>query len=420
MQPFARTSLSVALLAATFATTMLGTSAAEEQAGGLAGDWLSRYTSARTLGLGSAFVAAADDALGILWNPAGLSQLDRNVVAFEHGRLFEDTSLNALSFAVPGSKLPTFGATVVSLGSGEFARTNEMNDPLGTFSEGETAFLFTASKAVHPRFSLGTNLKIVRQSIEEFGSGGVGVDLGALFQVSPAVRVGASALNLGGPSVSLRETAETYPTEFRGGFSAWVFGGRGLVSAQMDGLSGSPVRLHGGAEYWIQPSLALRAGFDDDAPTGGFTYRMRMPLDIHYGVADHDLGLTHRLGVAYHFGGFAASSAADPEVFSPTGTRSVTKIHLKARTKDDAESWSLTIRDKQDVVVREFGGKGLPPAHLLWDGKDVAGLPLPDGIYRYLLVVHDNKGRRVESPEGVVEIATGGPQGTVPVVPIRP
>ena len=43
---------------------------AETADGGAAGQWLSHYTGARTLGLGGAFVASADEPLGVIWNPA--------------------------------------------------------------------------------------------------------------------------------------------------------------------------------------------------------------------------------------------------------------------------------------------------------------------------------------------------------------
>jgi flagellar hook assembly protein FlgD len=67
--------------------------------------------------------------------------------------------------------------------------------------------------------------------------------------------------------------------------------------------------------------------------------------------------------------------------------------------------------------VRRFGGQGQPPSHIQWDGKDETGMPLPDGPYRYRLVVIDKVGRVVNSPEQTVEIATNGPSGTVPVLP---
>lgn len=118
------------------------------------------------------------------------------------------------------------------------------------------------------------------------------------------------------------------------------------------------------------------------------------------------------------FGGFFASSKADPEAFSPTGERPVTQVALNARTKAETRQWALEILNKSDAVVRRFGGQGRPPAHVEWDGKDDTGLPLADGSYRYRLVVTDRDGRTVESPARAVEISTTGPLVQVPVVPV--
>jgi len=391
---------------------------AQNESGGAPGEWLSQYTSARTLGLGGAFVAAADDPLGALWNPAGLSVMDQNRLSFETARLFEETSINAFSFTVPGHWLPTIGLSMLTLGSGEFERTNELNDALGTFRESETAYLVTMSKALNPRFSLGVNMKLVRQSIEEYSGGGFGFDAGVLYDVASNLRVGASLLNVGGPTINLRAVDETYPAEWRGGFSFTTFGGRGLVTGQIDHREGPGLGFHGGAEYWLQPAIAFRVGFDDQHGTGGLSFRFTPQYQVDYAVADHPLGMTHRVGLSYRFGGFFASSMAEPRVFSPTGERAVTKISLNARTKAEPREWALTIVDKGDQIVRRFGGAGQPPAHLLWDGKDETGLPLPDGVYRYTLTVRDREGREFTSPTHEVEIATEGPRGSVPVIPL--
>ena len=45
---------------------------------GLAGDWLTRYASARSVGMGGATVAVADEPQAALWNPAGVSFLSQN------------------------------------------------------------------------------------------------------------------------------------------------------------------------------------------------------------------------------------------------------------------------------------------------------------------------------------------------------
>lgn len=400
-------------------TLWAGVASAASENGGAPGSWLSEYVSARTMGLGGAFVGAADDASSVIWNPAGLAQLVPNEVRFETARLFEDTSVNALNFAVPGNRLPSFGLSVVNLSSGQFDRTNELNDPLGTFSDGETAYIFSMARNVNPRFALGANVKLVRQQVEDFSGTGVGFDLGGIMNVTPTVRIGASVLNLAGPGITLRDTKETYPIEFRGGFSAMLLQGRGMLTAEVDQASGPGTRFRGGSEYWVQPAFALRVGLDDQSPAGGMSYRFGGHYQFDYGVMDHPLGLEHRVGLTYRFGGFFASAKADPDIFSPTGEHAVTKIDLNARTKAEVEDWSLDLISKSGETVRTFGGKGAPPAHILWDGKDETGLPLADGTYHYRLTVHDADGRVIESRERTVEISTGGPQGDVPVIPVQ-
>jgi hypothetical protein len=224
-------------------------------------------------------------------------------------------------------------------------------------------------------------------------------------------------LNVGGPSITLRDTEEKFPTEFRTGLATSLLGGRGTVSLELDQISGQGTRLRAGSEYWVQPSFGLRVGYDDKYPAGGMSYRMAHGFQFDYGLTDHELGINHRVGISYRFGGFFAKSKAVPEVFSPTGEQAVTKILLQTRLKADARDWSLAIVSKSDETVRQFAGKGIPPAHLVWDGKDATGLPLPDGYYNYRLVVHDDDGREVASAPQLVEIATGGPQGTIEILP---
>jgi hypothetical protein len=388
---------------------------AQEQSGGAPGDWLSSFRSARSLGLGGAFVAAAEEPLGIVWNPAVLNQLDQNELHFETARLFAGTSINSFSFAVPGHTLPSVGITVIGLSSPEFEQTSELNEPLGTFKDSETAFFFSASRNMTPRLGLGMNLKVMRQSLEEFGATGLGADLGVLYDVTPGFRVGASLLNVGGPTLTLREVQESYAHEFRLGAAFRFMGDRALLSTELDQRSGPGQRLHGGGEFQIHRNVALRLGYNDDHVSGGMSFNFSPHMRLDYGLSDHELGLTHRIGFSYRFGGFRAHSDAVPPVFSPLGQPSVTKLRLQARTKAETENWSLRIYDKSEQVVREFGGNGSPPAHVMWDGKDEAGMPVADGMYTHELRVRDKEGRELVGESGTVEITTAGPQGMVPV-----
>src|SRR4029078_4200625 len=97
--------------------------------------------------------------------------------------------------------------------------------------------------------------------------------------------------------------------------------------------------------------------------------------------------------LSMRLGCFVARSREEPSVFSPTGERSTTQVSLNARTKSEADHWSLEFQDKAHRVVRKFGGPGLPPSPRRWDGKDETGLPVADGVYAYQLVVQDKDGR---------------------------
>jgi hypothetical protein len=405
----------VAAAALAIAVIAVAPARAGDESGGLPGDWLSSYAGARSVGMGGAFVATADEPIGAVWNPAGLSSVMQNEVHFEQTRFFEETTMNGVGVVFPFRTFPTLGLTMISMGSGDFERTNELNEPLGTFKESDIAFLLSASKQVHSRVAVGANVKVARQKVEDFDAAGAGADLGIMVDLTPSIRLGASLLNIGGPTVTLRSIDETYPVEFRGGLSYRFFGGRGLVSAEMDHRSGPGASLHAGGEVWVLEDVALRGGYYDNEPSGGLGYRFNNDMRFDYGMSDHELGIVHRFAFSYRFGGFFAASKAYPDVFSPIGEHSVTKFQMKARTKSDARRWRLDIWDKHDQIVRTFGGPGVPPAHVMWDGKNESGLTLPDGHYRYRLTVVDEAGRVVSASEKIVSITTSGPRGSVPV-----
>ncbi len=389
---------------------------AEDANNGMPGDWLARYASARSIGLGGAFVAAADDPLAMVWNPAGLTQSLQNEVHFETARYFGETSINTLSFVMPARRLPTLGFTMLSLSSGGFERTDEMNNSLGSFDNKDMAFLISASKSLNQKLSLGANLKVVNQQVEDFKSSGVGADVGVLYTVVPRVKLGLSMLNLGGPSLSPRDVTETYPMEVRGGVAVGYMHGQGLLSLEADHRDGPGTTFHAGTEVWFMDQFGLRAGYNDTEVAGGFSYRLNPQMQFDYGMNDHELGLVHYVAVSYRFGGFFANSYASPEVFSPIGENSVTKINIKSRTKAETRTWQLDVIDKHNEIVRTFGGMGTPPAHVMWDGKDENGMTLPDGYYTYRLMVTDEEGRVLRAEDHRVEITTQGPQGGVPVI----
>ncbi|MDX2473599.1 MAG: FlgD immunoglobulin-like domain containing protein [Candidatus Krumholzibacteria bacterium] len=381
---------------------------------GLPGDWLSRYASPFAVGMGGATVAVGQEPQAALWNPAGLSWLRRNAVQATSTRLFDETTVNGLAFAMPSRNLPTFALNILYLKSGEFEQTNALNETLGTFSEGDLVMALSGAHQLSDRWSVGANVKMVRQTLEDFSGGGVGLDLGLMGEVIPGVKVAASALNLGGPTIALRDKDESYAQEYRGGVATELLEGNGLLTVEAVHRDGPGTEMRVGGQYLLG-ALSLRAGYFIENIAAGFGYRFENGLSLDYGMNDHELGMVHRFGLNYAFGGFYAGSMADPAVFSPMGSNPVTKFLLTAHTKGQVDQWQLAISDRSGEIVRSYAGQGQPPAQIIWDGKDRSGLPLPDGQYAYVLEVTERDGRTTSGRVQSVEISTGGPQGSTPV-----
>ncbi len=402
----------LALAAAMWAT---GPAGAADGTEGLPGDWLNRFDSARGAAIGGARAALADEPMAALINPAAAAWLERGAIQIGTTRLFEDTSVNGFGIALPATGRPSIALNVLSLGSGGFERTGASHDEaLGTFKEGNLAMGLAVAQPLGDRLAAGAQVKLVRQSLDEFNGSGLGFDLGVIGRLPGGMQLGASAVNLGGPTIAMRMRDETYLRELRGGAAIPVNGGNGLLAADIVQRDGADPQFHLGARFRLQ-ALELGVGYDVDNFAAGFSYRLPNGLQLDYAMSDHELGLVHRVGLAWRFGGFSAEAKASPAVFSPTGGEPLTRFALKARTRADAAAWHLDITNASGAVVRTFSGKGQPPADIVWDGKDGAGRPLPDGDYTYRLRVDERGGATLQARPGVVEIASGGVLGTIGV-----
>jgi hypothetical protein len=191
--------------------------------------------------------------------------------------------------------------------------------------------------------------------------------------------------------------------------------GRAMVTAEVEKIGDLRTNVRGGGEFQLTDAITLRAGFDGSSPAGGFTVHLPQDLRLDYGTGDHDLGMIHRFSLSWRFGGFYANSSSSQQVISPLGTRPATQFSLDARTRDAVDSWRLEIHDQGENLVRQFGGRGAPPAHLMWDGKTAAGMPLPDGSYRYRLVVQDLGGLEIVGRSQTIGIDTRSRDIQVPV-----
>lgn len=155
----------------------------------------------RAVGMGSAFVAVANDATALYWNVAGISRLKQNELVFIHTAWIADINYNFVVGTFSMGSLGTLGFSVTSLSTAEM-KVRTVDKPEGTgerFNVGDLAMSAAYARNLTDRFSIGLNAKYIRQNIWHMGATGFAFDIGTLFTTQFAgMKIGMSITNFGG------------------------------------------------------------------------------------------------------------------------------------------------------------------------------------------------------------------------------
>jgi hypothetical protein len=156
--------------------------------------------SARTIGMGSAFVAVANDVSTIYTNPAGLADLNAYEVMFTHTNWLVDTKLDYGAFAMDLGTFGTLGLMLASFSSGEMpVRTTYAPDGTGeNFDVTSLMTGITYARSLTDNFSIGFNVKYIMERIWHMSASSVALDAGVLF-TTPfwGIRLGGAISNFG-------------------------------------------------------------------------------------------------------------------------------------------------------------------------------------------------------------------------------
>ncbi|MEX2117945.1 MAG: PorV/PorQ family protein, partial [Bacteroidota bacterium] len=170
------------------------------KSGTTAAKFLSIPVGARALGMGGAFVAVANDASGLYWNPAGISKIGRNEAILSHSSWIAGIDFNFAGFVLPLGEHQSLGISLTSLTMDEMERTTE-DQPDGTgefFTVGSIAFGLTYARDLTDWFSIGGTVKYVSEHIWNSTATGIAVDIGTLFVTPfPGLKFGAGISNFG-------------------------------------------------------------------------------------------------------------------------------------------------------------------------------------------------------------------------------
>lgn len=168
--------------------------------GTTAAPFLKISQGARASGMGSAFVAVADDPSAIYWNCAGLARLQKNGVVFDHTQWIADINYLFMGASIHLGDYGSLGLSFISSNYGDMKVTT-IDEPNGTgevFNASDLAVSVAYALNLTDNFSIGFNPKVVYQGIWKMSSFAMAMDMGVLYNTPfKGVTLGMSITNFG-------------------------------------------------------------------------------------------------------------------------------------------------------------------------------------------------------------------------------
>jgi len=283
-------------------------------AGGQPGMMFSYGAGARGLGMGRAYAGIADDATASIWNPAGLTQLDRTEIVALHTILFEDTGYEFVSCAYPTLDYGTLGLSILYLHTSGFEVTTAETVGVEQGAEFTAGKLGIIGSYAYPvwtdRLNIGANIKYYSNTVYNDTSGFLIWDIGVMSWPMKHLRVGLNLQNLLSFTVK-GDTEDKIPVVIRFGSSYQFLNDQLAVAFDLD-TQGTRMRANYylGAEYRIFNPLrklpyqiALRIGHNyEETITFGFGARY-LDYSLDYAFGSYEQGSSHRFSASVKFGG---------------------------------------------------------------------------------------------------------------------
>jgi hypothetical protein len=168
--------------------------------GTTAATFLKIDVGSRAIGMGGAFVAIAEDATSMYWNPGGLARVDNFETVFCHNRWIADITFNYAAVALPVSNFGSIGVSATFLSTDDMEITT-INAPDGNgqmFSVGSYALGLGYAMKLTDRFSIGFNAKYIYEYIYNCSAKGAALDIGTMYDTNfHGIKLGMSISNYG-------------------------------------------------------------------------------------------------------------------------------------------------------------------------------------------------------------------------------
>ncbi len=276
--------------------------------------WLTIPVGARGASLGNAYIAIANDASSVFWNPAGLAYTTGIHAFVNQTQWIADINVNAGVASYNGGNLGVFAISFMAMDWGDFAGTTRANNEqgfidTGTFSPSDWLIGLAYARQISSAFAIGAHLKYISENLgsnmigsidspEEYTAkmDKVAFDFGTTYYTGyKDLRLSMTLTNF---STESKYVAEDFslPLTFKFGLAMdmtklWSENEQHSLTLGVDAVHPRDFseRLHFGAEYSFQNMVFLRGGYktnydEQDLSLGG---------GLHYTFGEITLGLDY-------------------------------------------------------------------------------------------------------------------------------
>lgn len=275
----------------------------------------------RATAMGDAFVAVANDASALYWNPAGLVQFQENQIIFSHNSWIADINHEFLGAVYHLDETNSFGISVTALTMQDMKVTTEFA-PFGTgeyFGFSDFGIGITYSRKMTDQFSFGGTLRYIEETLDKLKMRGIMIDLGTYYWTGlGSTRFAVAVSNFGNQLapdgevvlVGKRNKSDwqsfSPPTMFRIGFAFEPIENEEhklTASFQLNHPNDNSENVVSGLEYSWNRMLYLRGGYklNVDEQTFSFGAGINFPISFANFNLDYAYSQFERLGSAHRF-----------------------------------------------------------------------------------------------------------------------
>ncbi len=275
----------------------------------------------RSSAMGESFIAVANDASALYWNPAGLVQFDKHQIIFSHNQWVADISHDFLGAVYHLDMENSFGISLTSLTMKDMPVRTEFA-PFGTgeyFGFSDFAIAVTYARKMTDKFSFGGTVRYMEETLDKLKMRGVMIDLGTFYWTGlGSSRFAVSVTNFGNnlaPDgeivlIGKRKKSEWQsfapPTMFRIGFAFEPYENEEhtiTTSIQLNHPNDNSENVVTGFEYNWSKMLYLRGGYKFNVDEQNFSFGVGINLPISFAECNFDYAYSNfvKLGSAHRF-----------------------------------------------------------------------------------------------------------------------